>query len=66
MSREDSERRVLSEMTGALVGPREVDRELAEQALSELRREGRISYMRARERRMMREQAVFRLHQPAG
>jgi len=42
--------------------PREVERELERDALAEMRRRGRITYMGARQRRLARERAIAATH----
>ena len=63
MTEEGPRQDALAELAEALAGPGVVEQELAHDALDELRRAGRISYMRARERRLTRERAVAATHQ---
>lgn len=58
MREEGPEPGALAELAAALDGPESVGRELEQEALDELFRAGRISYMGARERRLTRERAV--------
>ena len=54
----------LQAMEGALFAEREADRQLAEAARSELSRQGCITYMGARQRRLARERAIAAAHAP--
>jgi len=63
MREEGPQRDTLAELAETLAGPATLGRTLEDEARDELRRGGRISYMRARERRLMREQAVAAAHE---
>lgn|GEM_PF-4914197 len=63
MYEEPGEEGQLARLARSLVGAAEVDRELEQAVLAELRREGRITYMGARRRRLARERAVAALHE---
>jgi len=62
MTEEGPQQDALAELAEALAGPGVVEQELAHEALDELRRAGRISYLRARERRLARERTVAAAH----
>ncbi len=58
MEGKQGERETLAQLAEALVGRSHLDRELEQDALEEIRRSGRVSYMGAARRRWLREQAV--------
>jgi hypothetical protein len=66
MDRQEQHDDVLSQIAGAIGLTRgQLEIELAQDALAELRERGGVNYMGARERRLQREREVWAAHETA-